>query len=135
MPSRQTPLSSRIRIAGAVLPLALMLGACGASSATVPRANASIGASSHPKHGAHKVSGTAGVITALTTTSITLRTHGGLVRTFAISTSTRVRAGKGVTETTLVVGERVRVLFATGSTTAVKAVVILPPKPAASPSA
>lgn len=128
---------TRARIAGAVLPAALILGACGSSSATNASLNKPAASSTHANHAkgrAHKHRGVVGIITVVSATSLTLREHTGAIHSFALSPGTKIRTGKGASGTTLVVGERVRVLLATGSVTTAKAVVIMRSRPAASPS-
>lgn len=125
---------ARIRIVGVVFPVALILGACGSSGTTNTSTNTSAHSSTHAKHGAQKHPGAVGVIAAVNATSLTLRELSGATRTVTLGASTKIRAGKGASGTTLVIGERVRVSLATGSTTAAKSVVVLAPTPAASPS-
>ncbi|MHB1615293.1 MAG: hypothetical protein ACYCXA_14460 [Actinomycetes bacterium] len=121
----------RHRIVAGSLGLVATLGlaACSSSSAATPAA-----ATATPSHHHAKHPGVSGVITAITSSSLTLRTAGGSSRTLTLGSTTKVRdAGSSVTVGTLHAGERVRVRFVTGSTTSAAAVNVLHPK--ASPSA
>lgn len=122
------PILKGVRLAAAVVPVALVLGACGSSSSSAAPAASSATHAKHGGHAAQKRPGAVGVVTAFNAASITLREHNGATGTFSLSTATRVRAGKGASATTLAAGERVRVVLATGSTTKAARVVILRPQ-------
>ncbi|MHB8339946.1 MAG: DUF5666 domain-containing protein [Mycobacteriales bacterium] len=108
-----------VRMGAAAGLLAVGLAACSSSSAT-PAANAK------PK--GHRGSGVMGVVTAASVTALSLQERSGAIRSFSLTSATRVlHGGAAVGPSALGVGEQVRVSLAPGSTSRAARVVILRP--------